>query len=177
MSITAREFGTVAHGIIIGGLFLLAYTGALAELWSLRGEWATAEGLRTRLRRLKIGVWAMMGLAWLTALSGAYLVFPWYRAQPPAGAIDLTSFPRAYLAANPDLRTWNSFGMDWKEHVAWLAPILATAVAYVVTRYGARLTVDRLLRQAVAVCLTLAFGAAGIAGLFGAFLAKVAPIR
>ena len=177
MSLTERELWTAVHGIVLGAIFLLAYAGGLAELWSLRREWATEEGIRSRLRRLTAGTWVMAIVAWLTALSGAYIVFPWYRARPPAGVTDLAQFPRAYLAANPSLATWNSFGMDWKEHIAWIAPILATAVAYLVSRYGRSLASDATLRRSVAVLFSIAFVAAGIAGLFGAFLNKMAPVR
>jgi hypothetical protein len=67
--------------------------------------------------------------------------------------------------------------MEWKEHVAWLAPILATTVAYVVVRYGPNLATENCIRQGVMVLFTLAFLAAGIAGLFGAFIAKAAPVH
>ncbi len=67
--------------------------------------------------------------------------------------------------------------MEWKEHVAWLSPILATAVAYVVAHYGQKLAEEEKIRQALIVLFTIAFVAAGVAGLFGAFLNKVAPIR
>ena len=67
--------------------------------------------------------------------------------------------------------------MEWKEHVAWLAPILATAVAYMVTKYGAKLAKDDEVRRAVIVLFTIAFFAAAVAGLFGAFINKAAPIH
>jgi len=67
--------------------------------------------------------------------------------------------------------------MEWKRHVAWFAPMLATAVAYVVVRYGSSLAHEDKIRRALIVLFTLAFGAAGVAGIFGAFLTKVAPIR
>jgi hypothetical protein len=49
-------------------------------------------------------------------------------APPPTNA-DLRFFPRSYLPAEPQAG-WHTFGMEWKEHVAWLAPILATAVLW-----------------------------------------------
>jgi len=61
--------------------------------------------------------------------------------------------------------------------VAWLAPILATAVAYMVTRYGIRLAKDNQVRKAVIVLLSVAFFAAAAAGLFGAFINKAAPVH
>ena len=67
--------------------------------------------------------------------------------------------------------------MEWKEHVAWMAPILATAVAFVVVRYGSRLAEESRIRQALIILFTIAFLAAAPAGLFGAFINKVAPVK
>jgi hypothetical protein len=177
MSVTAREFWTVIHGMILGTLFLLAFAGGLAGLWSLRPEWVTVTGIQERLRRLNAGTWIMAVVAWLTVITGTYIVYPWYRAQPPEGATDLSQFPRSYLLADPNLTAWHTFGMEWKEHVSWLAPMLATAVAYVVVRYGAKLANEPKMRQALIVLFSLAFATAAVGGLFGAFLNKVAPIR
>jgi hypothetical protein len=52
-----------------------------------------------------------------------------------------------------------------------------TAVAYRVTRYGARLAKDDQVRRAVIVLFTVAFLAAAVAGLFGAFINKAAPLH
>jgi hypothetical protein len=176
MSLTAREFWAVVHGMGLGAIFLLAFAGGLAGLWSLRPEWVTVAGIQERLRRLSAGAWIMAIVAWLTVITGTYIVYPWYRAKPPAGA-DLAQFPRSYLLANPDLAAWHTFGMEWKEHVAWLSPILATAVAYVVVRYGPTLANEQRIRRALMVLFTIAFLTAGVAGLFGAFITKIAPIR
>ncbi|MFI5330359.1 MAG: hypothetical protein ACHQ2F_04905, partial [Desulfobaccales bacterium] len=59
----------------------------------------------------------------------------------------------------------------------WLAPILATAVAYMVTKYGAKLAKNEEVRQAVIVLFTIAFFTAAVAGLFGAFINKAAPVH
>ena len=176
MTLTEREFWTVIHGMGLGTLFLLAFSGGLAGLWSLRPEWVTMAGIHERLHRLIAGTWIMAIIAWLTVITGTYGVYPWYRAKPPAGA-DLIQFPRYYLLADPHLAEWHKFGMEWKEHVAWLSPILATAVAYVVIRYGSKLAHEEKIRQALIVLFTIAFVTAGVAGLFGAFINKVAPIR
>ena len=71
MSLTAREFWTVVHGMILGSFFLLAFAGGLAGLWSLRPEWVTAEGLRERTRRLIGGTWVMAVVAWSVAPSSS----------------------------------------------------------------------------------------------------------
>jgi hypothetical protein len=118
----------------------------------------------------------MAVVAWLTVIIGTWIVYPWYRAKPLAGA-DLAMFPRSFLLSKPTTAEWHKFGMEWKEHVAWLAPILATAVAYMVTRYGNKLAKDDQVRRAVIVLFSVAFFAAAVAGLFGALINKAAPVR
>ncbi len=176
MDLSNRELWTVLHGMVFGTAFLVAIAGGLAGLWSLRPGFVTAEGIKERLIRLRIGFVAMAVMAWLTVLSGNYIVYPWYRAKPPEGVTDLTAYPRSFLKADPDLATWHSFGMEWKEHVAWVAPLFATATAFLVIYYGPRLIADRRLRMTTFGLFTLAFVAAGIAGMLGAFLNKVAPV-
>jgi phosphoglycerol transferase MdoB-like AlkP superfamily enzyme len=176
MEFTNREFWTLIHGMGFGALFLLAFGGGLAGLYSLRPELLTATGLRERMTRLVAGTWLMAIAAWGTVITGTFIVYPWYRAAAPKGA-DLTAFPRSFLLANPNLAEWHTFGMEWKEHVAWLAPILATVVAFVLLRYGKRLAEMPFLRKTLMVTFVLAFGAAAIAGLMGALITKAAPIQ
>ena len=59
MSLTDRELWTVIHGMGLGALFLLAFAGGLAGLWSLRPEFMTVGGLRERILRLEIGTAVM----------------------------------------------------------------------------------------------------------------------
>jgi hypothetical protein len=80
------------------------------------------------------------------------------------------------LLAQEKTAQWHEFGMEWKEHVAWIAPMLATAVAFAVAYYGVQLIRRGEIRRAALVFFTLAFLAAGIAGLFGAFITKAAPV-
>jgi hypothetical protein len=176
MTLTDREIWAVVHGLMLGSLFLLAFGGGLAELINLGSAWATEAGVAKRVRRLIIGTWAMAAIAWLTVITGTWIVYPWYRAPLPPGA-DLNMFPRSLLLSKPATAGWHNFGMEWKEHVAWLAPILATMVAYMVTRYGTRLAKDDRVRKAVIVFFTIAFCTAAAAGLFGAFINKAAPVR
>jgi len=176
MTLTARESWAVIHGMMLGALFLLAFAGGLAELINLGSEWTTEAGIVKRVRRLIAGTWIMAIVAWLTVITGTYIVYPWYRAKPPEGA-DLTMFPRSFLLSKPDTAGWHNFGMEWKEHVAWFAPILATAVAYMVTRYGTKLAKDEQVRHAIIVLFTIAFLTAAVAGIFGAFINKAAPIH
>ena len=169
MSISPRESWTVLHGMIFGAAFLVAFAGGLAGLYSLRPQWVTVEGLKERLTRLKVGLWGMALIAWATVFTGTFIVYPWYRAQDPTSA-------RSILLADPSTAEWHKFGMEWKEHVGWLAPIAATVVAFAVTYYGPALSKKVGERRALMIFFVIAFVAAGIAGVFGAFINKVAPV-
>ena len=173
---TVREAWTMVHGILFGGGFLLAFTGGLALLYNLKADLLTTAGGRSHVRWLKLATLVMAGLAWLAVLSGTYISYPWYRAAPPEGVTDLTPYPRSYLKADLNLAFWHTFGMEWKEHIAWFAPVLATVVAFVVWRYGEHLAFDDRLRRALIILFILAFAAAGIAGLLGALVTKAAPV-
>jgi hypothetical protein len=47
--------------------------------------------------------------------------------------------------------------MDWKEHVGWLSPNLATAVAFVVVRFGPRLAQPQEEQRSMRRMLTVLF--------------------
>ena len=182
MEVSTRELWTLVHGMGFGAVFLLAFGGGLAGLYSLRPELVTVTGIKERMRRLNIGMWAMVVVVWLTVITGTFIVYPWYRAAPPAG-IDravgaaLEAFPRYFLLASKTTAEWHTFGMEWKEHVAWLAPIAATVVAFITTYYGPRLAKHPEMRRAAAIFFIVAFAAAAAAGAFGALITKAAPIQ
>jgi hypothetical protein len=176
MTMTSREIWTVIHGMGFGSLFLLAFAGGLAGLYSLRPEWVTVSGLHERIRRLTAGTWLMAIAAWGTVLTGTWIVYPWYRAKPPAGLTELNDYPRYFLLADEKLADWHHFAMEWKEHVAWFAPIMATVVAFIVWRYRKNLPEMPFLRKALIVTFLIAFATAGVAGALGAFITKAAPI-
>jgi len=176
MLLTDRELWAAIHGMTLGALFLLAFAGGFAGLYSLRPAWLTVAGIKERVPRLIAGTWVMAIVAWVTVITGTYIVYPWYRAVAPKGA-DLTQYPKAFLLNHANLAAWHNFGMEWKEHVAWLAPILATAVAFIVLRYGRQLAREPRIRQALITFFTLAFLTAAVAGLFGALITKAAPIH
>ena len=169
MELTSRELWTVIHGMVLGAAFLLAFAGGLAGLYSFRPELLTAGGVQERLPRLAIGTWVMALVAWATVYVGTFIVYPWYR--DPA-----KTSPRSLLLADPHRAEWHNFGMEWKEHVAWVSPILATAVAFVVIYYGPRLAQEPAMRKILIALFMIAFGAAAVAGIFGAFINKAAPI-
>ena len=179
MTLTTRELWTSLHGMILGAGFLLAFTGSFASLWGLRSEWVTPAGMAARSRCLIAGTWGMAILAWLTVGVGTFVIYPWYRAAPPRDSAPsaLVAYPKALLMSKPQTADWHEFGMEWKEHIGWLAPIFATAVAVVATGYRRTLASDARIRQTMLILLTVAFFCAGVAGWFGAFINKVAPVR
>src|SRR4051812_34120882 len=111
MHLTQRDVWTVIHGMGLGAIFLLAFAGGLAELWSLRPEAETQFGMRQGTRRLMTGTWVLAAIAWLPVIPGTFIVYPWYRAKAPAGA-DLTHFPKFYLLADHSRAGWHEFGME-----------------------------------------------------------------
>jgi hypothetical protein len=177
MEISFRDLITVLHGMGFGALFMLAFSGAIAEIYRMSAPGAPSQPSEREQNLLNLYLGAMVILAWAAVLSGAYVVYPWYRAAPPEGTTDLMDFPRYLLLSSPKTSAWHSLGMEWKEHVAWLAPIAMTMVAYVFMKYGPQVNKYRELRTSVLAFALVAFVATGIAGAFGAFLNKYAPVR
>lgn len=177
MEITTRDLITVVHGMGLGALFMLAFSAAIAGVYRISAPGAPTRMSPREQTVLQLALAAMVILAWLTVFSGAYIVYPWYRAVPPAGVTDLAEYPRRLLLSNNKTSEWHNVGMEWKEHVAWLAPIAITMVAYVISKYGRSITQHPKMRAAVLTFAIAAFAATGVAGAFGAFLNKYAPVR
>jgi hypothetical protein len=177
MEITTRALWTLIHGMGFGTLYLLACSGAVVGLYQFTTSSTAPETKAGHERLVRIYLITMVMLAWAAVLTGAYVVYPWYRAAPPPGPVDLSMFPQRLLLSSPATIGWHSLGMEWKEHVAWFAPISITMVAFVFIRYGHDLRNHRSLRAAVLVFTLASFVAAGIAGFFGAMINKYAPIR
>jgi uncharacterized membrane protein len=177
MEITARALWTLIHGMAFGGLYLLACSGALVGLYQFTTSSTARECTPSQERFMRVYLITMVVLAWAAVLSGAYAIYPWYRAAPPPGAVDLSMFPQRLLMSSPATIGWHSLGMEWKEHVAWFAPISITMVAFVFIRYGNDLRNHCQLRAAVLVFSLASLVAAGIAGLFGAEIDDHAPVQ
>jgi hypothetical protein len=170
VEITTRSLWTLIHGIGFGALYLLAGSGAIVALYRRYAQNAQSQTAPASDRFLGIYLTVQAALAWLTVLTGTYIIYPWYRATPPAGTINLAAFPRALLLSNPATREWHSIGMEWKEHVAWLVPIAITAAAVIAIRYARDLRHYPQLRSALLGFIATSLFAAGIAGFFGALL-------
>jgi hypothetical protein len=177
MEITVHSLWTLIHGMGFGALYLLACSGAIA---AIHRRYSTGgQGHIVPDSELPLGIYltAMAALAWLTVLSGTYIVYPWYRAAAPTGIVNLAAFPRTLLLSNPATRQWHSIGMEWKEHVAWLVPIAITTAAVIVIRYAQDLKHHPQIRIALQGFIVLSLFAAAVAGFFGAMLDKNAPVE
>jgi hypothetical protein len=157
------------HGILLGGGLLVAFSGGLAGFYSLRAEYLTPAGMTERIRRLEIGTSAMAVVTWLTVIAGTWIVYPWYRDMAPDS-------PKSKLLADPNTADWHDFGMEWKEHIAWISPMLATAAAFTVLYYRADLVENQLARRMALGLFVAAFAVIAIAGLLGALITKKAPV-
>ena len=172
MEVTTHDLISMLHGVGFGALFMLAFSGALTELYRLG-----AQGGDNDRSLLNFFLLALVVLSWLTVFTGAYIIYPWYRAVPPAGATDLADYPRRLLLANGQTSEWHNIGMEWKEHVAWLAPIAITTVAYIVMKYRRAVLKRRRMRLAVLALSLAAFLSTALAGGLGILLKKYAPVR
>ncbi len=107
MEITARGLWTLIHGMGFGGLYLPAGSGALAELHRFTTSSTGSESTPGQQRFLKIYLITMTVLAWVAVLTGAYVIYPWYRAAAPLGTADLSLYPQRLLMSEcaPSIKT------------------------------------------------------------------------
>lgn len=177
MEVTVRGLVSGVHGLLFGGFFLMAIFGIVVEL--CRSSYAKESPELTDRGYSLEGLYliVMAGLGWAAVLSGAYVVYPWYRAVLPAGVTNLAAYPQRLLMSSAATIEWHTLGMEWKEHVAWFAPIAMTMVAYVLAKYRGSLKHHAGVRRAVVAFAVAALLAAGIAGSFGAMIDKAAPVE
>jgi len=175
MLFTDRSILTMLHGIVLGGGALLIMAAALYALTTLPpGPGSPTNDRQARLLSRLLSLNAV--LLWLTVLGGAYLVFPPYRATPPEGVADLAAYPRAMLLASTDTAWLHAFAMETKEHVPWIAAMLATAVAFVGVRERSTLLADGPVRPMIRAVLVVCFGLVAYVSVLGVFVNKVAPL-
>src|ERR1700722_355079 len=115
MEITVRSFWTLMHGLGFGVLYLLAFSGVLVGLYHFTTSTNPSESSPGRERFWKFYLITMVVLAWGAVLTDTYVIFPWYRAVPPPGTVDLSMYPQHLLMSSPTTSGWHSFGMEWKK--------------------------------------------------------------
>jgi hypothetical protein len=109
-------------------------------------------------------------MSWTIVTIGTWVLLPWYREDSPDS-------PRSLHLSDPDTRQWHEFADVWKTHVAFMAPMLATAAAVLVFYYGRALARDRTVRNLTLTLFVTAFAVTSLAALIGSLVTRAAPIR
>ena len=78
--------------------------------------------------------------------------------------------------SGPGTAWLHQFAMEIKEHVPWIAAMLATGAAFVGTRHGQSLARDASVRRLTTTLLAICFVLVSFVSLFGVFINKVAPL-
>ena len=120
---------------------------------------------------------AVSAVLWLAVIIGTYSIFPDYRATPPEGVENLSAYPRALIRSNPDTAWLHSFAMESKEHLPWIAAMLATAVAFTAARRPSALLADARVRSMSTVLLATCFVLVAFNAVLGTLINKVAPLQ
>lgn len=174
---TSRSIWTMIHGIVLGGGALMALAAALFSLAAMRTSLVSDEATDRQARYLA-GLLAFSAAAlWLTVLVGTYVSFPAYRATPPDGTTDLSQYPRALINSKPGNVWLHAFGMEIKEHVPWIAAMLATAAAFVAHRYRSTVLGNLRLRRMTTITVAICFLLSAAVGFLGILINKVAPLE
>ena len=164
--LTTRQLFFLTHSTL-GILIVHAFGGGLGTL-------LTSGDSRTKDRIRKLSTAGLAVVAWLASAVGTWFGYAGYRAKVPPGG-DIAMYPREYLLSSPQLAFWETFAMEWKVHIGWTTPFLATAVAFTALRYRRRLVADRLVRKVMTIMLLLAFAGALVAAGLGAVVNVTAP--
>lgn len=167
-----RALWTELHGLFFGLFFLLATYALVLECVRYSRHLPLPENMAVWERVYLVGA-SICG--WFAVITGTFVVYPWYRAPMVSG--DIRLHPKFFLLAHAHTAPLHSIGMEWKEHVALLAPLAFTAAAFVWTRCRVALREEPVLRKGVLVFACVALFATGIAGITGAFLNKSAPVE
>jgi hypothetical protein len=164
--LTTRQLFFLIHSTL-GILIVHAFGGGLGTLLT-SGD----SRMKDRIRKLSTAGLAIV--AWLASAVGTWFGYAGYRAAVPPGG-DIAMYPREYLLSSPQLAFWETFAMEWKVHIGWTTPFLATAVAFTALRYRRRLVADRLVRKVMTIMLLIAFAGALVAAGLGAVINVTAP--
>jgi hypothetical protein len=164
--LTTRQLFFLTHSTL-GIIIVHAFGGGLGTL-------LTSGDSRMKDRIRKLSTAGLAVVAWLASAVGTWFGYAGYRAKVPPGG-DIAMYPREYLLNSPQLAFWETFAMEWKVHIGWTTPFLATAVAFTALRYRRRLVADRLVRKVMTIMLLLAFAGALVAAGLGAVINVTAP--
>ena len=154
------------HGALLGGAFLVAVLATLVLVLQARHRDLTDAGMRQTLRWARLTGGVMVVIGWAAVITGSFAVDHWF-LSPAAGS------PASLLRAHGD-GAWVT-AEHIKEWAAWISVLAATGAAVMVFRRGARLSASRP-RSFTAASLAVALVFAGVAGVLGVLLTKLAPL-
>lgn len=154
---SAYSLRSAFHGLF-AGIFMVTVTIGVYQairLWS---------GTGLNIRELEIGSVVNAAACFLTILFGNWIYIP-YRA--PGG-------PRFhFLEKAPEI---HKIFFEFKEFTALFTLPLAITAAYLICRYGERLSQNRVLRETVALLLVLTFFYFVVAFGLGAAITKLKSV-
>ncbi|MDO8558283.1 MAG: hypothetical protein Q7S09_03805 [bacterium] len=153
----SKEFIGILHGFL-GTVFLMAFSGAFAELIELTHHGA---------RRVKIGTAVMFVASLLLSFTGGVL-YAIYRAPVPESA-------RSKLLASST--PWaHTILMELKEFTGMFVPMILAVAVYIAWRHNAEMDADRTLRRVLAAVLVLAMLVTLLTFGLGAYITKTQPL-
>ena len=176
MLFTTNSLWTMVHGIVLGGGALMALAASLFAIYLMRTDPGADLALDGPARKLGLLTAFTAVALWLTVIVGTYIVFPPYRVTPPEGTTDLAPYPRAMILDSPETAWLHAFAMETKEHVPFMAAMLATAIAFVALRYRTAVLRDEPLRGITAALIGVCIILVSYVSLLGVFVNKVAPV-
>ncbi len=175
MLFSERSVWTMVHGIGLGGAALLGLAATLFYLYAARPVLFSDDSETGSRAYATVSVFTAVML-WLTVIVGTYIIFPPYRATPPPGTADLSDFPRSLILSSPNTAWLHAFAMEAKEHMPWIASMLATAGAFIAVRYRRTALTTPSVRRMSFALLALSFAVVTFVSLLGVFVNKVAPL-
>ena len=152
-----KEVFSIVHGFL-GTVFLMAFSGAFAELVELTHHGA---------RRVKIGTTLMFVASVLLSISGGIL-YAIYRAPVPESA-------RSKLLASST--PWvHTILMEMKEFTGMFVPVMLAVAVYIAWRHSSELDSDKTIRKVLASMLGLAMLVTLLTFGLGAYITKIQPL-
>jgi len=152
-----KEIFSIVHGFL-GTVFLMAFSGAFAELVELTHHGA---------RRVKIGATLMFIASVLLSISGGIL-YAIYRAPVPESA-------RSKLLASS--APWvHTILMEMKEFTGMFVPVILAVAVYIAWRHSPELDSDKIIRKVLAGMLGLAMLVTLLTFGLGAYITKIQPL-
>jgi len=154
---SAYSVRSAFHGLF-AGIFMVTVTVGLYQAFRL---WT---GPPFHVREMEVGSILNAAVCFLTILFGNWIYIP-YRA---------TGGPRThFLETAPEI---HKIFFEFKEFTALFTFPLAVAAAYLICRYGERLSQNRILREMTALLLVLAFFYFVVAFGLGAAITKLKSV-